>query len=82
MQVICLLAQRPTVGATCKVTASGERRIAQLVERYDASGPEALADGLRRDGPKPRLVTPEVRDMLRVRLAEPRPDGGCGRAAR
>ena len=76
VQVIWLLAQGHTVGATCKVTAFGERWIAQLVERYNASGPDALGNGLRRNGPKPRLLTPEVLDMLRVRLTEPPADGG------
>ena len=76
VQVIWLLAQGHTVGATCKVTAFGERWVEQLLERYNASGPDALVNGLRRNGPKPRLLTPEVLDRVRVRLAEPPPDGG------
>ena len=43
VQVIWLLAQGHTVGATSKVTAFGTRWIAQLLERYDASGPDARA---------------------------------------
>ena len=76
VQVIWLLAQGHTVGSACKVTAFGTRWIAQLLERYNASGPDALGNGLRRNGPKPRVLTPEVLDMLRLRLAEPPPDGG------
>ncbi len=47
-----------------------------MLERYYASGPDALADGHRRNGPKPRLLTPEVLEVVRLRLAEPPPDGG------
>ena len=76
VQVIWLLAQGRTVGATSRVTAFGTRWIEQLLERYNASGPDSLADGHRRNGPKPRLLTPEVLETVRVRLAEPPPDGG------
>lgn len=75
-QAIWLLAQGRTVAATALVTAFGARWIEQLLERYNASGPEALANGLRRNGSKPKVLTPEVLDKLRVRLSEPPPDGG------
>ena len=76
VQAIWLLAQGRTVGATSEVTSFGTRWIEQLLERYNASGPEALANGRRRNGLKPSLLTPEVLEMMRVRLAEPPPDGG------
>ena len=76
VQAIWLLAQGHTVKATSKVTAFGTRWIQQLVERYNASGPAALANGRRRNGLKPSLLTAEVLDAVRVRLAEPPPDGG------
>lgn len=76
LQAIWFLAQGRTVAATSAVTAFGARWIEQLLERYNASGPEALANGLRRNGSKPKILTPEVLDKLRVRLAEPPPDGG------
>ena len=76
IQAIWLLAQGRTVAAAAEVTAFGQRWIEQLLERYNASGPEALANGLRRNGSKPKVLTPEVLDKLRVRLAEPPPDGG------
>ena len=76
VQVIWLLAQGHTVEATSKVTAFGTRWIEQLLERYNASGPDALANGRRRNGLKPRLLTPEVLEVVRARLAEPPPDGG------
>ncbi len=47
-----------------------------MLERYNASGPEALANGRRRNGLKPSLLTAEVLEMVRLRLAEPPPDGG------
>lgn len=76
VQAIWLLAQGHTVGSTSKVTAFGPRWIEQLLERYNASGPEALANGRRRNGLKPSLLTPEVLEAVRLRLAEPPPDGG------
>ena len=76
VQVIWLLAQGHTVGATSKVTAFGTRWIQQLLERYNASGPDALANGRRRNGLKPSLLTAEVLAAARLRLAEPAPDGG------
>ena len=38
--------------------------------------PRALANGRRRNGLKPSLLTPEVLEGVRLRLAEPQPDGG------
>ena len=75
-QAIWLLAQGYTVGATSKVTAFGPRWIEQWVERYNASGLTALANGRRHNGLKPSLLTPEVLEAVRLRLAEPPPDGG------
>ena len=76
VQVVWLLMQGHTVEATSKVTTFGTRWIEQLLERYNASGPAALANGRRRNGLKPSLLTPEVLEVVRLRLAEPPPDGG------
>ena len=76
IQAIWLPAQGRTVAATAAVTAFGGRWVEQLLERYNASGPAALANGLRRNGCKPKVLTPEMLNKLRVRLAEPPPDGG------
>ena len=76
VQVIWLLAQGHTVEATSKVTAFSTRWIEQLRERYNTSDADALANGRRRNGFKPSLLTPEVLEMVRGRLAEPPPDGG------
>ena len=55
------------------MTAFGTRWVEQLLERYNASGPDALANGRRHNGLKPSLLTAEV---VQLRLAEPPPDGG------
>ena len=47
VQAIWLSAQGHTVGATSKVTAFGTRWVEQLLERCNASGPDALANGRR-----------------------------------
>lgn len=76
VQVIWLLARGHTVGATSKVTAFGTRWIEELLECYNASGPDSLADGHRRNGLKPCLLTPEVLEVVRTRLADSAPYGG------
>jgi len=75
-QAIWLLAQGRTVSEASKLTAFGERWIQQLLERYNADGPDALGNGRRRNGSKPRILVPAVLDKLRLRLAEPPPDRG------
>ncbi len=75
VQATWLLAQGHTVGSTSKVTAFGPHWIEQLLERRKASSPGVLANGRRRNGLKPNLLTPEVLDAVRLRLAEPPPDG-------
>ncbi len=76
VQAIWLLAQGHTIGATSKVTTFGTRWIEQLLERYNASEPDALANGRRHNGLKPSLLTAEVLEVVRLRLAEPLSDGG------
>lgn len=76
VQAIWLLAQGRTVGATSKVTTFGTRWIEQLLERPNASGPDAPANGRQHNGLKPSLLTPEVLEVVRLRLAAPPPDGG------
>ncbi len=58
------------------MTAFGTRWLEQLLERDNASGPDALATGCRHNGLKPSLPTAEVLDVVRLQLAEPPPDGG------
>ena len=75
-QAIWLLAQGRTVGEASKLTAFGERWVQQLLERYNAYGPDALGNGRRRNGSQPRILVPAVLDKLRARLTEPPPNGG------
>ena len=76
MQVIWLLAQDRTIGATSEITNFGTRWIKQLSERNNAPGPNTLANRQRRSGLKPSLLTSKVLEIVRVLLAEPPPDGG------
>lgn len=76
VEVIWFLVQGHTMGATSRVMSFGSGWIGQSLERYNASGPEILANGRRRDGLEPSLLTPEVLEAVRLRLAEPPPDGG------
>src|SRR5690349_22091620 len=52
------------------------RWVEKLLARYNAGGPDALGDLRRRNGTRPTILTPELLDKLRARLAEPPPDGG------
>ena len=76
VQTIWLLARGHTVAQVAAITAFGERWIQQLLVRYNAEGPDALGDLRRLNGAPARILTPEVLDTLRTRLAEPPPDGG------
>ena len=58
VQVIWLLAQGHTVGATSKVTAFGSRWIEQMPERYSASGPDALRSACAPTSPGGPKTTP------------------------
>ena len=76
VQVIWLLAQGHSCAQVSALTAFGERWIQQVLERYNAEGPEALGDLRRRNGRAATILTPTVLDGLRTRLTEPPPDGG------
>ena len=64
------------------MTSFGQRWIEQLLERYNQHGPEALGDLLRGSGARPTILKPELRERLRLRLAEPPVDGGVWTAAK
>ena len=84
-QTIWLLAKGHTVGEVAAMTSFGQRWIEQLLERYNASGPSALGDLRRGNGAEARVLRPELLERLRVRLADPPPDGGVwtsGKVAR
>jgi transposase len=81
-QVIWLLARGHTISQLAATTAFGERWIEQLLARYNAEGPEALGDLRRRNGASATILKPDLLENLRLRLGEPPPMAGCGRAAR
>jgi len=76
VQAIWLLAQGHTAAQVSATMAFGERWVHQLLERYNAEGPDALGDLRRRNGRSATILTPAVLDKLRVRLADAPPDGG------
>src|SRR5215217_4775499 len=85
VQVIWLLAQGHTTAEVSAVTSFVPRWIEQLLARYNAEGLAALGDLRRHNGRAPALLKPDVLERLRVRLADPPPDGGLwtsGKVAR
>jgi len=76
VQAIWLLAQGHTAAQVSATMAFGERWVHQLLERYNAEGPDALGDLRRRNGRSATILTPAVLDKLRVRLADAPSDGG------
>ena len=76
VQVIWLLAQGHSSSQVSAMTAFGERWIQQVLERYNADGPDVLGDLRRRNGRSATILTSAVLDKLRLRLTEPPPDGG------
>jgi transposase len=81
---IWLLAQGHTVAEVSALTSFASRWIEQLQARYNAVGPRALGDLRRHNGTRPSVLTPELLEKLKIRLAAPPPDGGvwtCGKVA-
>jgi transposase len=84
-QTIWLLAKGHSTGEAAAMTSFGQRWIEQLLERYNALGPSALGDLRRGNGASAKVLKLELLARLRVRLAEPPPDGGIwtsGKVAR
>ena len=75
-QVIWLLAKGHTIAETSAVTAFAPRWIEQLIARYNSAGPSALGDLRRYNARTATLLTPELLQRLRERLAAPPGDGG------
>ncbi len=76
LQAIWLLAQGRTVLEVAEVLAFVPRWVEQLAARYNASGPEALGDGRRRNGKAASLLTEAVLAALAERVTAPPEDGG------
>lgn len=84
-QTIWLLAKGHTVGEVAAMTSFGQRWVEQLLERCNAFGPSALGDQRRGNGAAATVLKPELLERLRVRLADPPPEGGvwtAGKVAR
>jgi transposase len=75
-QTIWLLAKGHSTGEVAAMTWFGQRWIEQLLERYNAQGPEALGDLRRANGAAATILKPQVLERLQVRLRTPPPDGG------
>src|SRR4051794_25791572 len=76
LQAIWLLAKGHRTAEVAATTAFGVRWVEKLRARYNAEGPEALGDLRRHNGRGRTVLTPALLDGLRLRLAEPPPDGG------
>src|SRR5215213_3159514 len=76
VQAIWLLAQGRTVLEVSEVLAFASRRVTRLAARYNASGPEVLGDGRRRNGRAASLLTPDLLAALAERVRTPPEDGG------
>src|SRR3954465_12441924 len=76
LQAIWLLAKGHRTAEVVATTAFGVRWVEKLRARYNAEGPEALGDLRRHNGRGRTVLTPALLDGLRLRLAEPPPDGG------
>jgi transposase len=81
-QTIWLLAKGHSTREVCETTSFGQRWIEQLVERYNAFGPDSLGDRRRGNGGRATVLKPELLERLRWRLADPPPDGGLWTSAK
>ena len=75
-QVIWLLAEGRSCAEVARLTGFVRRWVEELVARYNRFGPSSLGDRRRRNGAKPRILTPEILAMLRERVKRPPDDGG------
>lgn len=75
-QVIWLLAEGRSCAEVARLTGFVRRWVEELLVRYNRFGPSSLGDRRRRNGAKPRILTPEILAMLRERVKRPPDDGG------
>ena len=75
-QAILLLAKGYSKAEVGTITGFGRRWLNQLVERFAAGGVAVLGDRRRGNAGRAPLVTADLRDRMRVRLATPPDDGG------
>ena len=67
-QVIWLLAEGRSCAEVARLTGFVRRWVEELAARYNRFGPSSLGDRRRRNGAKPRILTPQVLAMLRERV--------------
>ena len=76
LQVVWLLAQGRSRGEVARIMGLSGIWVAEIVRRYNETGPDGLGDRRRGNtGAKP-LLGPEDEAALRAALAEPPSDGG------
>lgn len=74
--MIWLVSQGHSGAAVARLTGYSEPWVLTVIHRYNDLGPAGLVDRRRTNPGQPPLVPPVVDAELRVRLAEPPPDGG------
>lgn len=74
-QTIWLLAQGRTISEVAAVVSFVPRWVEELLQRYNAEGPQALGDLRRHNRRAPGVLTPDVLAALAERVQRP-PDGG------
>ena len=75
-QVIWLLSEGRSGAEVAKLTGFVRRWVEELLVRYNRFGPSSLGDRRRGNGARPKVLTPEILDLLRERLKTPPDDGG------
>lgn len=74
--LLWLVAQGHHVPEAARLVGYTANWACELVRRYNADGPEAMADSRQHSAGHPPLLRPALREDLRQALAEPPPDGG------
>ena len=74
--IVWLASQGHSGTAVARLTGYSDTWVRTLLHRYNDQGPAGLVDRRHANPGQPPLVSPAVDEELRVRLAEPPPDGG------
>lgn len=75
-QMVWLVGQGQTCPAVARVMGYRVASVRTVIQRDNTGGPAGLVDRRHTNPGQPALVSPTVAAELRVRLAEPPPDGG------
>lgn len=74
--IVWLVGQGHSGAAAARLTSYSETWVRPLIHRYNDDGPAGLADDRHAHPGRAPLVSTEMREALRARLADPPPDGG------